>query len=405
MDSINPDILNEISTNVWLNVSFFVIFVVFAISFFGYFEITLPSSWANKANSATGVGGLIGIFFMALTLAVVSFSCTGPILGSLLVGSISSDGGAWQLTVGMAGFGLALALPFALFAMFPGWLNSLPQSGGWLNTVKVVLGFAELALAIKFLSNADLVEHWGILPREIFFAFWIIIGIGMVLYLFGKIKFPHDSPIEKLPKSRMAFGFLVLAFVIYMIPGLTNTKYSNLTLLSGFPPPMFYSLYEKSSNCPLDLQCFKDYEEGMAYAKKVGKPVMLDFTGWACVNCRRMEEKVWVKPEIYNLLNDKYVLISLYVDDRKELPAEKQGIYTTKQNKEREVITIGNKWSILESEAFGVNSQPYYVLLSPDEQLLNQPKGYTPEVTAYKEFLECGLDAFKQLEQQASLVD
>ncbi len=396
MDSVDPEILNTISTNVWLNVSFFVIFVAFAISFFGYYELTLPSGVANKVDSASNIGGLLGIFFMALTLAIVSFSCTGPILGSLLAGSLTSDGGAFQLSAGMAGFGLALALPFGLFAAFPGWLNSLPRSGSWLNTVKVVLGFVELALAVKFLSNADLVEHWGLLKREIFFGLWIVIGIGLALYLLGLIRFPHDNPNEKIGLGRKGLAAMVIAFVVYLLPGLTNTKYANLQLLSGFPPPLFYSVYEKDSNCPLDINCFKDYEEGLAYAKANNKPIMIDFTGWACVNCRRMEENVWVKPEIYNRLNDDYVLISLYVDDRKELPEEDQFEYQTNTGRKKKIKTIGNKWATLQTETFRNNSQPYYVLMTPDEKLLNVPVGYTPDVEEYKSFLDCGLDAFEQ---------
>src|SRR5690606_23021610 len=268
LDSIAPEILNNISTNVWLNVIFFIIFVVFAFSFFGYFELTLPHSWGNKMDSASGAGGIIGIFFMALTLAIVSFSCTGPILGSLLAGSLSNDGGATQLTVGMTGFGVALALPFALFALFPNMLKSLPRSGGWMTTTKVVLGFLELAMAFKFLSNADLVEHWGLLKREVFIGIWIVIFILLALYLFGVIRFPHDGPKKKLGLPRIGLGVLVVAFVAYLIPGLSNTEESNLKLLSGFPPPVFYSLYQKASDCPLGLNCFKDFDQGLAYAKE-----------------------------------------------------------------------------------------------------------------------------------------
>ncbi|MEX2589341.1 MAG: protein-disulfide reductase DsbD domain-containing protein [Chitinophagales bacterium] len=394
LDSINPDILNEISTNVYLNVAFFLIFIFFAGSFFGYYELTLPSALTNKMDSASDVGGIVGIFFMAVTLALVSFSCTGPILGSLLAGALSSDGGATQLSAGMGGFGLALALPFALFAAFPGWLNTLPKSGGWLNSVKVVLGFLELGLAVKFLSNADLVSHWGILKREIFFGIWIVIGVLMALYLFGKLKFPHDSPIKKLSMGRVALGAITVAFVLYLIPGLTNTKYANLQLLSGFPPPMFYSLYEQESQCPLNLPCYKDYEEGMAVARAENKPVMLDFTGWACVNCRRMEENVWVDPAVYKILSEEFVLISLYVDDRTELPEEEQ-IYVQQKNRQRQLKTIGNKWSYFQTLNFNNNSQPYYALLSPDEQLLNTPVGYMPDASEYAAFLNCGLNAFQ----------
>ena len=396
LDSLDPEILNTISTNVYLNLFFFVIFVVFAISFFGYFEITMPSKFTNKVDSASNVGGLIGTFFMALTLALVSFSCTGPILGSLLAGSLSGDGGAFQLTMGMGGFGLALALPFALFAAFPSMMKNLPQSGGWLNTVKVVLGFIELALAIKFLSNADLVEHWGILPREIFFGFWIVIGIGLTLYLFGKIKFPHDSPIDKLSKGRIALGVFFLAFTIYLIPGLTNTEHANRRLLSGFPPPLFYSLYEQESKCPLNLPCYKNYEDGLAAAKAQNKPILLDFTGWACVNCRKMEENVWPEPEIYSILQDEVVLVSLYVDDREELPVDEQFVYTDPRGKEKKIRTIGNKWATFQTVNFKNNSQPYYAIITPDGELLTNPVGYTPDVKEYEQFLRCGIDAYKK---------
>jgi len=398
-DSIAPDIFNQISTNVYLNIAFFVIFLVFAISFFGYFEITLPSGIANKADSASNIGGILGIFFMALTLAIVSFSCTGPILGSLLAGALSSDGGAMQLTAGMSGFGLALGIPFAIFALFPGMLSSLPKSGGWLNTVKVVLGFVELALAVKFLSNADLVKNWGLLPREIFFGLWILIGIGLAAYLFGLIKFPHDSPIKKLSFPRIGLGVLTVAFVIYLLPGLTNSKYANRQLLSGFPPPLFYSLYEKESNCPLDLACYKDYEQGLAYAKKVNKPILLDFTGWACVNCRKMEENVWVKPEIFDKLNKDFVLISLYVDDKNQLPEDKIHEFVSSKGRKQKIDTKGEIWATMQTETFVNNSQPYYAVLSPDELLLNSPVGYKPDVGEYSSFLDCGLDAFQQLEE------
>lgn len=271
IDNVNPDILNDISTNVWLNLAFFAIFVFFAFSFFGYYELTLPSSWVNRASSAEGVGGVLGVFFMALTLALVSFSCTGPILGSLLAGALSSDGGAWQLTAGMGGFGLALALPFALFAAFPSWMSAMPKSGGWLNTVKVTLGFVEIALALKFLSNADLVKHWNILKIEPFLAAWILLSLGLAAYLFGFIKFPHDSPIKKLAFSRIALGLTSVAFAVYLATGFVYDEKAgslrSLTLLSGIAPPACYSwLYE--CDCPQNLNCFKDLEEGMAYAKK-----------------------------------------------------------------------------------------------------------------------------------------
>ncbi len=401
LDSLNPDILNDISTNVWLNLGFFIIFLFFAFSFFGYYELTLPSSWTNKASSAEGIGGAIGIFFMALTLALVSFSCTGPILGSLLAGALSADGGAMQLSVGMGGFGLALALPFALFAAFPGMLNNLPKSGGWLNSVKVVLGFLELALALKFLSNADMVKHWGVLKIELFLGLWIVIGLGLALYLFGLLKFPHDSPLKKLSLPRMGLAVLTTAFVVYLLSGFrTNDRtqtYEPLGLLSGLAPPVCYSFF-KPCDCPQDLVCFKDLEEGMAYARENNKPVMLDFTGYACVNCRKMEEHVWPKEEVISLLRDEYVLISLYVDDKQELPAAEQvEVLQSHNGRMRKLRRTGDKWSHFQTEFFNINSQPYYVLLSPDGRLLNQPVGYTPDEKAYVSFLECGLNNFKKL--------
>lgn len=388
LDSLDPEILNSISTNVYLNVAFFVLFIVFAISFFGYFEITLPHSWSDRMDSASNVGGIIGTFFMALTLAIVSFSCTGPILGSLLVGALSSDGGALQLSFGMVGFGAALALPFTLFALFPNLLQSLPKSGGWLNTVKVVLGFLEVALALKFLSNADMVQHWGFLKREVFIGLWIVIFISLALYLFGKIKFPHDAPVKKLGLGRIATGTVSLVFSIYLISGLFfNTS---LHVLSGFAPPKFYSVFETKTDCPLDLNCFKDFEEGLAYAKEHEKPILLDFTGWACVNCRKMEENVWSDPEVYEAL-ENYVLISLYVDDRKQLPKEAQFQYKKSNGKIKNITTVGSKWATFQAINFKTASQPFYVQLSPDLKLLNKPEKYTDKET-YLEWLLEGLE-------------
>ena len=398
MDSVEPEILNNISTNVWLNTIFFIIFIFFAGSFFGYYELTLPSSWVNKMDSASSkAGGFIGIFFMALTLALVSFSCTGPILGSLLAGSLSSEGdAAYQLTAGMSGFGVALALPFAIFAMFPGLLKSLPKSGGWLNTTKVVLGFIELALAFKFLSKADLVMHWGILKREVFIGIWIIIFTGLALYLFGKIKFPHDSPIKKLSFSRISFGILVTAFVIYLIPGLMKDEnYANLKLISGFPPPMFYSIYEKDSKCPLGLECYKDFEEGLAVAKEKNKPILLDFTGWGCENCRQMEESVWSQDKVYNIINEEYILISLYVDDREKLPKEKQFDFKKDDGKIKKIRTIGDKWATFQVINFKAAAQPDYRLLSPNLELLNCGQNKT-DADTYYEWLKAGLAQFKK---------
>ncbi|MDT0555026.1 protein-disulfide reductase DsbD family protein [Patiriisocius hiemis] len=398
LDSVDPEILNNISTNVTLNIIFFIIFVVFAFSFFGYFELTLPSSWSSKMdNKATSIGGIVGIFFMALTLAIVSFSCTGPILGSLLGGSLSSDGGAMQLTFGMGGFGLALALPFALFALFPNWLNSLPKSGGWLNTVKVVLGFAELALAFKFLSNADLVAHWGILKREIFIGIWLLCALGMGLYLFGLIRFPHDGSKRKLPLGNIIIGLASFAFAIYLIPGLTNTKHANLKLLSGFAPPMFYSLYDKGTSAPLGLTAYKDFEKGLIAAKKEGKPIMIDFTGWACVNCRKMEEHVWSREDIFKVINEEYILISLYVDDREKLDPAEQFKFLKENGNTKTIRTIGDKWATFQTINFKNNSQPYYVLIDSNLNLINSPIAYTPNGNEYLAWLKEGMNNFSKL--------
>ncbi len=394
IDSINPDILNEISTNVWLNIIFFIVFVFFAGSFFGFYELTLPSKWTNTTTEKEGSGGIIGVFFMALTLAIVSFSCTGPILGSLLAGSLSSDGGAWQLTSGMAGFGVALGLPFTLFALFPNMLKSLPKSGGWMTNVKVILGFLELALAFKFLSNADLVAHWNILKIEPFLILWIVIFAGLALYLFGIVKFPHDSRMQKIGFARISFGILIAAFTIYLASGFRINKETNtftpLSLLSGLAPPVGYS-FIYPNKCPNNLTCFKDLKEGLAFAKKEGKPIMLDFTGYACVNCRKMEEHVWPIQEVDNVLRNDYVLISLYVDDRKELPKEEQIVVNRVNGGTRTLNTYGHKWSHFQTIFFKTNTQPYYVLVSSDgKQVLNTPVGYTPDKDKYLEWLNDG---------------
>jgi thiol:disulfide interchange protein DsbD len=407
------DALNALSTNVWFNIFFFVLLVVFAISFLGAFEITLPSSWVNKADQASEQGGLIGIFFMAFTLSLVSFSCTGPIIGTLLV-EAAVNGGVLGPIMGMTGFSMALALPFGLFAAFPGWLNTLPKSGGWLNSVKVVLGLLELALALKFLSNADLVVQAHLLTREVFLAIWIAIFGSLTLYLFGFIRFPHDSPTTNLSIPRFLFGLAALIFTIYMVPGLWGAP---LKVISGFPPPQFYSESPKGlisastgggtatadhgtpkagdGHCPHDLPCFHDYETGLAHAKKVGKPIMLDFTGWACVNCRKMEEQVWSDPEVLRRLAEDYVLISLYVDEKTELPKDQQ-VEVTIGDRTKTLRTIGNRWSHMQAERFGTNSQPYYVVLDHNERQIGPPAAYDPDIQKYINWLDAGLKGFKE---------
>lgn len=394
LGNVQPEIFNNISTNVWLNVVFFVIFIFFAISFFGFFEITLPSSIAGKADAKGSLGSIGGIFFMALTLAIVSFSCTGPILGSLLVGSLS--GGAWELTAGLAGFGLALALPFALFAIFPHWLQSLPKSGGWLDTVKKVLAFVELGLALKFLSNADLVMHWGLLKREIFIGLWIMISLCLTLYLFGLIRLPHDYKGMKISNGRKVAGFIALLFTLYLIPGITASEYANLKLLSGFPPPLSYSIYGKENvhNKGLEATVVNDYEKALQLSKEQNKPIMIDFTGWACVNCRKMEENVWTDPEVKKYIADNFILVSLYVDDRGKLPVEQRFTYKTKAGFSKEIETIGDKWATFQQENFVQASQPLYVLLNTNEKVLNAPVGYTPDAKEYLQWLQCGKETF-----------
>ncbi len=400
------DALNALSTNVWFNLIFFALLVIFACSFLGAFEIMLPNSWANKIDSQADRGGFIGIFFMALALAIVSFSCTGPIVGTLLVKAASTGGIA--PIVGMLGFSSAIALPFALFAAFPGWLNTLPQSGGWLNTVKVVLGFLELAFAFKFLSNADLVLQLHLLERETFLAIWIAIFSSLALYLFGKITLPHDSPLPHISVGRLSLGLFVLAFVVYMIPGLWGAP---LQWISGFPPPMQYSespygvgnsqggnnasveIPPNAELGPLDIITFKDYKEGMAYAKSQNKPVMLDFTGYACVNCRKMEERVWPDPQVLQVLRNDVVLISLYVDDKKELPESQQYVSETTG---KEIETVGNKWSDFQIKHYKANAQPYYVLIDNNGENLNQPTAYDPDIESYLDWLKEGIKSYQK---------
>ena len=344
--------------------------------------------------ASSKVGGVLGIFFMAVTLAIVSFSCTGPILGGLLGGTTLAEGDvAINLTAGMTGFGVALALPFALFALFPAWLSSLPKSGGWMTTVKVVLCFLELGLALKFLSNADLVGHWGILKREVFLSIWILLGLLMTLYLFGIFRFPHDGPKQKLSAGRKITGFLSIFFTLYLILGVSNL--TNLKLLSGFPPPAFYSIFEQESDCPLGIDCFKDFEEGLAYAQKINKPILLDFTGWACVNCRKMEENVWSEPDIFPILKNDYVLISLYVDDRKELPKDQQFDFQYDSGRVKRIENIAQKWGTFQDINFNAVSQPFYVLLSPDLEVLNSSI-QNSDADTYRLWLLEGLRNFKK---------
>lgn len=402
------DALNALSTDVWFNVIFFVLLVVFATSFLGAFEIMLPNSWANKVDRQADRGGIIGILFMALALAIVSFSCTGPIVGTLLVESASKGGIA--PIVGMLGFSSALALPFMLFAMFPGWLNSLPKSGGWLNTVKVSLGFLELALALKFLSNADLVLqlHW--LEREVFLALWIAIFGTWGIYLLGKITLPHDSPLSHISVGRLSLAILVLSFTVYMIPGLWGAP---LKLISAFPPPPTYSespngvggsssnlsnidLPEGAEIGPHNLILFTEYEKGMAYAKKVNKPVLLDFTGHACVNCRKMENNVWSDENVLKILKNEVVLISLFADDKRPLPANEQFVSKVTG---ASIETIGDKWTELMITKYNTNTQPLYVMVDVDGNNLNSEvptTSYDPDVKLYEDWLKQGISNFKK---------
>lgn len=405
------DALNALSTNVWFNLVFFFLLIIFAVSFLGAFEIVLPSSWGTKVDAQADKGGMIGIFFMALALAIVSFSCTGPIVGTLLV-EAASGGSQLGPIIGMLGFSLAIALPFALFAAFPGWLNSLPKSGGWLNTVKVVLGFLELALAFKFLSNADLVLDLHLLEREVFIAIWIAIFGALAFYLFGKIQLPHDSPIKHISVGRLSLGLIVMSFTIYMIPGLWGAP---LNLISAFPPPQHYSEspygvgFSKLGNggvahsdipdgahlmAPHDIMAFNDYDKGLAYAKKVGKPVMIDFTGKACVNCRKMEQNVWVKPKVLKMLKNDVVLISLYVDDQRPLPANE--VVDSKLKPGKKLKYIGQKWSELQTIKYKANTQPMYVLMDHEENNLIAPVAYTPDVDEYHNWLTKGVGNFKK---------
>lgn len=384
------DSLNDFSTNNVVNLVFFGVFILFALSLFGLFEIRLPNSWANKADSASNVGGLLGIFFMALTLCIVSFSCTGPILGSLLANSIK-DGGV-ALSFGLVGFGVAFALAFTLLALFPQLLNKMPKSGGWLNEVKIVFAFVELAFSLKFLSNVDMAYHWNFFKYEIFLGCWTILAFLTFLYVSGAIRFSHDDKKVKWTIPRGAFAILFLSMTIYFAQGLT--KNGTVPMLSGFLPPKWYSIYERDNECPLGLNCFHDFDEALAYANETNKPILIDFTGYACVNCRKMEEHVWPQDEVFKLINEEYVLVSLYVDDKEALRLEDQYVSSFSGSKVR---TVGNKWSDFQARDFNTNSQPYYVLIAPDGTVLNEPKAYTPDVQQYTNFLQCGLDSYEAL--------
>ena len=404
------DALNNMATNVYFNIGFFLLLIIFGASFLGAFDIELPASWTNKSVEAEGKGGLLGIFFMAFTLALVSFSCTGPIVGTLLVEA--ATGGYMGPIIGMLGFSLAIALPFALFAAFPGWLNSLPQSGGWLNSVKVTLGFLEIALAFKFLSNADLVmqTHW--LERELFLAIWIMIFGLLTMYLLGFLKFAHDSDLKHISVSRLSIAILTGTLTVYMIPGLWGAP---LKIINAFPPPMQYSEspfgvgnsnggtsstpHEEQGQHlgPQGIMVFHDYKEGMDYAKEVNKAVVIDFTGWACVNCRKMEEQVWSNPNVKSMLANDVVLISLYVDERIDLPKNEQ-YETTLAGKKKKVKTTGDKWMVLQANTYGANSQPYYVFLNNNGDQMVEPANYQDygTVKLFTDWLNRGLKEFNK---------
>ena len=412
--SKDPSALNALSTNVYMNIIFFVIFMVFAFSFLGAFEIRMPSKWVNKADSQSDKGGLIGIFFMAFTLALVSFSCTGPIIGSSLVQALSS-GSILGPAMIMAGFSTALALPFTLFAIFPSWLNSMPQSGGWLNSVKVVLGLLEIALALKFLSMVDLAYHWDILTRELFVAMWFVLFAIMGIYLLGKIRFSHDSPVEKISVPRFMFAFLALSFSIYLLPGMWGAP---LSMIDGIAPPrthsednfrfvrgsgesaavkdpltMEYSQYMHEVGDG-SIKVFHDLEKGREYAKKVNKPILLDFTGHACANCRKTESTVWTNDAIRPILQNELVIVSLYCDDRELLP-ESEWVYS--ESIKGKIKNVGNKNSDYQIKKYGQVSQPLYVIQGQEENDLTEAIGYTPNIEEYKKFLSNGLKKYKAL--------
>lgn len=397
IDGIAGNVFNEISTSVWLNIAFFIIFIFFAGSFFGYYDITLPSSIANKSSKAEEAGGIIGIFFMALTLVIVSFSCTGPILGSLLGSAVTgSTNVPMLLTFALAGFGLAWAIIFGLLALFPQALQSLPKSGGWMNTVKVVLGFVELALALKFLSKADLVSKTFLLKRELFIAVWIIVALGLALYLFGLIRFPHDDKKPKISWTRKILGILGIGFVIYLIQGLIPSDRPKLQLLSGILPPLNVSYFHNEKDGILGMHPEHDFFTAVELAKKENKPILIDFTGYGCENCRKMEEFVWSEADILPILQNDVVLASLYVDDKEELPEDQKTKIDLGEGQVKKVKTIGDRWSLFQQVNFNNNSQPHYVLITPDGKVINTPvSGYMPK-DDFKKFLECGVNYYKK---------
>ncbi|WP_394664843.1 cytochrome c biogenesis protein CcdA [uncultured Chryseobacterium sp.] len=397
IDGIAGNIFNEISTNVWLNIVFFIIFIFFAGSFFGYYDITLPSSIANKSSKAEEAGGIIGIFFMALTLVIVSFSCTGPILGSLLGSAITGSANVpMLLTFALAGFGLAWAIVFGLLALFPQALQSLPKSGGWMNTVKVVLGFVELALALKFLSKADLVSKTFFIKRELFIGIWIVVAIGLAIYLFGLIKFPHDDKKPKISVTRKILGVLGIGFVVYLVQGLIPSDRPKLQLLSGILPPLNVSYFHDEKDGILGMHPEHDFFTAIELAKKEGKPILIDFTGYGCENCRKMEEFVWSEPDILPILQNDVVLASLYVDDKEELPEDQKTKIDLGDGQVKKVKTIGDRWSLFQQVNFNNNSQPHYVLLTPDGKVINTPVSGYMEKEKFKKFLECGVNYYKQ---------
>ena len=383
--------LNDLSTNAIFNILFFLLLVVFAVSFFGAFELVLPASWTSKLDSkADSTTGVLSIFFMSFTLVLVSFSCTGPIIGTLLV-QAASMGTAVGPAIGMFGFALALSIPFSVFAIFPNMLQSMPKSGGWLNSVKVVLGFLELALALKFLSVADLAYGWRLLDREAFIVLWIVIFSLLGVYLLGKIKFSHDSEVKYVSVPRLFMAIISFAFAIYMVPGLWGAP---LKAISAFAPPLYtqdFNLYKNEVHAAFD-----DYESGMAYAKKVNKPVMIDFSGFGCVNCRKMEASVWTDPKVKQMLENDYVLITLMVDDKTKLP---QPIEIQENGKTRKLKTIGDKWSYLQRSKFGSNAQPFYILLNDEGQPLGPSYAFNEDVSKYIQFLQNGLKEFKKEQQ------